>query len=110
MALRGTGLVVHISSDAAVEAYARWGAYGVSKAALDHLNRSFAAELADTGVRFVSIDPGEMNTAMHAAAMPEADPSTLAQPEAIASKIARLIAEPERVPNGARVIAAELPP
>ena len=43
MALRGQGLVVHISSDAAVSAYPRWGAYGVSKAAQDHLNRIFAA-------------------------------------------------------------------
>jgi hypothetical protein len=42
--------------------------------------------------------------------MPEADPSTLAQPQAIAARIARLIAEPERVPNGARIVAAELPP
>jgi len=110
MALRGSGLVVHVSSDAAIEAYPRWGAYGVSKAALDHLGRSFAAELAGTGVRFVSIDPGEMDTAMHAAAMPEADPSTLAQPELIAARIARLIAEPERLQSGARVSAAELPP
>src|SRR5512144_2004628 len=47
MALRGGGVIVHISSDAAVEAYPRWGAYGVSKAAQDHLSRIMAAELAD---------------------------------------------------------------
>src|SRR6185503_9599481 len=45
MALRGRGLVLSISSDAAVSAYPRWGSYGVSKAALDHLSRTFAAEL-----------------------------------------------------------------
>src|SRR3984957_15279194 len=39
MVLRGRGCVVHISSDAATSAYPRWGAYGISKAALDHLNR-----------------------------------------------------------------------
>ncbi len=39
MVLHGTGVVVHVSSDAATSAYPRWGAYGVSKAALDHLNR-----------------------------------------------------------------------
>jgi hypothetical protein len=61
MALRGAGTVVHLSSDAAVEAYERWGAYGVSKAAFDHLARSFAAELLPHGVRFVAVDPGEMN-------------------------------------------------
>src|SRR5947199_48571 len=60
MALRGRGLVVHVSSDAGAEAYPRWGFYGLSKAALDHLSRTFAAELEGTGVRFVSVDPGEM--------------------------------------------------
>src|SRR2546421_727847 len=81
---RGSGLIVHVSSDAAVAAYPRWGAYGVSKAALDHLNRIWAAELQQAGVRFLSVDPGEMDTAMHAQAMPEADRSQLAQPEAVA--------------------------
>jgi NAD(P)-dependent dehydrogenase (short-subunit alcohol dehydrogenase family) len=78
MALRGSGLVVHVSSDAAVLAYPRWGAYGVSKAALDHLNRIWAVELAGTGVRFFSVDPGEMDTEMHAAAIPDADRGALA--------------------------------
>ena len=59
MALRGRGVVVHISSDAAVAAYPRWGAYGVSKAAQDHLGRILAAELEGTGVRVLSVDPGE---------------------------------------------------
>ena len=68
MALRGSGLVVHVSSDAAVAAYPRWGAYGVSKAAQDHLNRLWAVELQSAGVRFFSVDPGEMDTGMHAAA------------------------------------------
>src|SRR6266404_4972594 len=71
MALRGSGLVVHVSSDAAVAAYPRWGAYGISKAALDHLGRIFAAELEGTGVRVVSVDPGEMRTRMHADAVPD---------------------------------------
>jgi len=110
MVLRGRGLVVHVSSDAAVHAYPRWGAYGLSKAALEHMSRTFAAELDGTGVRFVSVDPGEMDTDMHAAAMPEADRSTLARPEHVAAQIARLIAEPARVENGARVSAAELSP
>ena len=110
MTLRGRGIVVHVSSDAGATAYPRWGAYGVSKAALDHLNRSFAVELEGTGVRFVSVDPGEMDTAMHAQAMPDADRASLARPEAVAEQIAGLIAEPERVPSGARVAAAEFAP
>src|SRR5438552_13675631 len=84
MALRGSGLVVHVSSDAAVAAYPRWGAYGVSKAALDHLGRIFAAELGAAGVRFLSVDPGEMDTEMHAAAMPDADRAALPRPEVVA--------------------------
>ena len=104
MALRGRGVVVNISSDAAVEAYPRWGSYGVSKAALDHLTRIWAAELADSGVRFLAVDPGEMNTRMHADAIPEADPRALADPAAVASAIAKMIAS-DRVASGTRVAA-----
>lgn len=108
MALRGGGLVVHVSSDAATNAYPRWGAYGVSKAALDHLSRSWAAELEGTGVRVVAIDPGEMNTRMHADAAPDADPTTLADPALVAAKIAGLVARAEAVPSGARLEASAL--
>src|SRR5436309_1328884 len=101
MALRGSGLVVHVSSDAAVAAYPRWGAYGVSKAALDHLNRLWAVELAETGVRFLSVDPGEMDTGMHAAAMPEADRSRLAAPAQVARWMVRRMGEAE---SGSRIV------
>jgi NAD(P)-dependent dehydrogenase (short-subunit alcohol dehydrogenase family) len=104
MALRGAGVVVHVSSDAAVEAYPRWGAYGVSKAAQDHLGRILAAELEGTGVRVVSVDPGEMNTRMHADAIPDADPATLAAPDDVARRLAALIVGDDRLaPSGARV-------
>jgi NAD(P)-dependent dehydrogenase (short-subunit alcohol dehydrogenase family) len=86
MALRGSGLVVHVSSDAAVAAYPRWGAYGVSKAALDHLNRHLGRGAGGTGVRFFSVDPGEMDTEMHAAAMPDADRASLARPADVARR------------------------
>ncbi len=87
MALRGAGVIVNISSDAAVEPYPEWGAYGVSKAALAQLSRIWAAELEGSGVRILSIDPGEMNTRMHADAIPDADPSTLADPRDVAARI-----------------------
>lgn len=103
MALRGTGTVVHISSDAAVGAYPTWGAYGASKAALDHMNRTWAAELPE--VRFLSIDPGEMNTRMHADALPDADPATLADPADVAERIVAALAAPGRAPSGARILA-----
>ncbi len=106
MALRGRGVVVHVSSDAATNAYPRWGAYGVSKAALDHLNRTWAAELESTGVRFVSVDPGEMRTKMHADAVPEAPLSTLADPALVAARIARIVERADSLPNGSRVEAS----
>ena len=106
MALRGSGVVVHVSSDAAVAAYPRWGAYSVTKAALDHLNRLWAAELLPTGVRFLSVDPGEMDTEMHAAAMPEADRGALDRPEQVARRIARLVADAGRIESGTRLVVA----
>jgi NAD(P)-dependent dehydrogenase (short-subunit alcohol dehydrogenase family) len=87
MALRGQGLVVHVTSDAGSTPYPRWGAYGVSKAALDQLGRIWDAELSALGVRFLTVDPGEMDTAMHAEAMPDADRSTLAPPADVARRV-----------------------
>jgi NAD(P)-dependent dehydrogenase (short-subunit alcohol dehydrogenase family) len=106
MAIRGAGVIVHVSSDAAVEAYPRWGAYGASKAAQDHLSRILAAELDGTGVRVLAVDPGEMDTAMHAAAIPDADRSTLQPPAAVAARIVQMIEHATRAPSGARLVAS----
>jgi NAD(P)-dependent dehydrogenase (short-subunit alcohol dehydrogenase family) len=106
MLLRGRGLVVHVTSDAAVAAYPRWGAYGASKAALDHLARIWAAELEGTGVRFFGVDPGEMDTQMHADAMPDADRASLARPDDVARIVADMIAD-DAIETGARLVAAE---
>ena len=103
MALRGCGLVVHVSSDASVAAYPRWGAYGVSKAALDHLGRIWAEELQEANVRFLSVDPGEMDTAMHADAMPEADRSSLADPAVVAARLADIVAAADTLASGTRL-------
>jgi NAD(P)-dependent dehydrogenase (short-subunit alcohol dehydrogenase family) len=81
MLLRGSGSVINVSSDAGVVGYPTWGAYGVSKAALDQLTRTWAAELEGTGVRVNAVDPGSMDTAMHRAAEPDENPSQWAQPE-----------------------------
>jgi len=91
MVLGGGGTVVNISSDAAVESYPRWGAYAASKAALDHMTRTWVAELEGTAVRFLAVDPGEMNTAMHAAAVPEADPVQLRDPQDVARALIGLL-------------------
>lgn len=105
MRRQGHGWILTISSDAAVEAYAGWGAYGASKAALDHWTRVLAAELEGTAIRALAVDPGEMDTAMHAAALPDADPTTLAQPADVAVAILDHALE---AASGARVRAASL--
>jgi len=103
MVLRGGGTIVNVTSDAATEAYERWGAYGASKAALEQLGRVWAAELAGAGVRVINVDPGEMDTRMHADAIPDADRATLADPARVAAEILVLLqAEPGPAP-GARV-------
>jgi NAD(P)-dependent dehydrogenase (short-subunit alcohol dehydrogenase family) len=84
--------VVNISSDAAVTPYATWGAYGASKAALQHLTRIWDAELAREGIRFVAVDPGDMDTPLHAAAVPDADRSALKSPDTAAREIVDLVA------------------
>ena len=74
------GTVVNISSDAGVNAYAKWGAYGASKAALRHLTSIWDDESRGAGIRFLSVDPGDMDTPLHALADPDADPATLKRP------------------------------
>jgi NAD(P)-dependent dehydrogenase (short-subunit alcohol dehydrogenase family) len=103
MVVRGAGLILHFSSDAAVGAYPGWGAYSVSKAALDHLGRIWAAELDGTGVRVLNVDPGDMDTKMHRDAIPDADPAALAKPEIVAERIIRMIQASEEIPSGSRV-------
>jgi len=107
MALRKTGVIVHVSSDAAVSGYPRWGAYGVSKAALDQLGRVLGAELAEHGVRVFSADPGEMDTQMHADALPDADRATLERPAVVAERIVKMIEAADRIEPGARHVASE---
>jgi NAD(P)-dependent dehydrogenase (short-subunit alcohol dehydrogenase family) len=109
MALRKSGVIVHVSSDAATVGYPRWGAYGVSKAALDQLGRVLGAELVEHGVRVFSVDPGEMDTTMHADAMPDlsdAERAALARPEHVAERIVSMIERSSEIEPGARLVAA----
>jgi NAD(P)-dependent dehydrogenase (short-subunit alcohol dehydrogenase family) len=85
-------IVLNVSSDAAVNAYPTWGAYGASKAALHHLTRIWDEELAPQGVRFLSIDPGDMDTPLHAIAVPDADPASLKRPDDAAAELIAAIA------------------
>jgi NAD(P)-dependent dehydrogenase (short-subunit alcohol dehydrogenase family) len=101
-------LVVNVSSDAAVTPYPGWGAYGASKAALHHLSRIWAEELAPEGIRILSIDPGDMDTPLHALAVPGADRSTLKRPDAAAREIADLIVAAGAAPRFA-ALAQDVP-
>jgi len=107
MAIRGQGLVVHLSSDAAASAYPTWGAYGVTKAALDHLGRIWAEELGAFGVRFLSVDPGDMDTALHREAAPGDDPAGLLDPREVAGRLAGLLESADSLPNGARIVLGD---
>lgn len=103
-AREGRGSVVlNISSDAAVNAYARWGAYGASKAAFAHLTRIWNEEMSSQGVKFLALDPGDMDTPMHALAVPDADRTTLRQPSFAAREIADAIADLLPVPLSSAV-------
>lgn len=90
------GVIVNVSSDAAVAAYARWGGYGASKAALDHASAVLGVEEPD--VRVYSFDPGDMRTAMHQRAFPGEDISDRPEPEAVVPAVLWLLAH--RPPSG----------
>lgn len=85
---RHGAVVLNVSSDAAINPYPHWGAYGASKAALKHLTKIWHEELKSEGVHFLSFDPGDMDTALHRAAVPDADPSTLKRAEVAAGELA----------------------
>jgi NAD(P)-dependent dehydrogenase (short-subunit alcohol dehydrogenase family) len=86
------GVVMNIVSDAAITPYPSWGAYGASKAALAQMSRIWHEELRTEGVRVLTIDPGDMDTPLHALALPDADPATLLRPAEAAARVADAIA------------------
>ena len=99
------GTVIDISSDAAVEAYAGWGGYGASKAALDQVTAVLAVEHPE--LRVLAVDPGDMATDMHQAAFPDEDISDRPAPETVVPALLSLI--DGDLPSG-RYRAAELLP
>ena len=90
------GAVVNISSDAAVNAYTGWGAYGSSKAALDHASLTLGAEHPDLAI--YAFDPGDMRTEMHQAAFPNEDISDRPDPATVVPRLMRLLGT--RPPSG----------
>lgn len=102
---RRRGLVINLSSDAALGGYAGWGGYGGSKAALDLLSLTLANELADDGVAVVSVDPGDMRTQMHQDAFPGEDISDRPLPEATLPFWAWLLGQDPAAISGKRLRA-----
>ncbi|HXF61634.1 MAG TPA: SDR family oxidoreductase [Caldilineaceae bacterium] len=96
------GLVVNLSSDAAVGGYPGWGAYGASKAALDLVSKTLAAELAEEEIGVVSVDPGDMRTEMHQAAYPGEDISDRPLPDITLPFWAWLLAQEPQAVSGRR--------
>jgi NAD(P)-dependent dehydrogenase (short-subunit alcohol dehydrogenase family) len=93
------GRAIFVSSGAARGPFAYWGAYCVSKAALEMLVRTYAAEVAAFGIKANAVDPGVIRTAMRAQAFPGEDPMSLPPPEAITDIFVSL-AEPSCRRNG----------
>ncbi|MEZ7172141.1 SDR family NAD(P)-dependent oxidoreductase [Sporosarcina sp. OR05] len=77
---RNNGSIINVTSEAGNTGYAGWGAYGISKFAIEGLTETWADELSETNVRVNMVDPGEMNTEMHRLAVPDCD-YPLAEPE-----------------------------
>jgi NAD(P)-dependent dehydrogenase (short-subunit alcohol dehydrogenase family) len=103
------GRAIFVTSGVARAASPYWGAYAVSKAALETLVRIYAAEIANTPVRANLIDPGRVRTRLRAQAFPGEDPADLPPPESVAKAFLAL-AVPECTRNGEIVdIAAPAP-
>ena len=104
-ALTGNGgVIVNLTSDAAVEPYPGWGGYGSSKAALDQLSAVLGAEAPTVPV--YAFDPGDMRTEMHQAAFPGEDISDRAEPESVVPALLRLL---DTRPASGRYRASDLP-
>jgi NAD(P)-dependent dehydrogenase (short-subunit alcohol dehydrogenase family) len=100
-----SGVLLNISSDAAVEAYETWGGYGSAKAALDHATRVLAAEHPALSV--YAVDPGDLRTAMHQAAFPGEDISDRPEPATVVPAFLQLL---DSRPESGRYRAAEFTP
>ncbi|MGL4441660.1 MAG: SDR family NAD(P)-dependent oxidoreductase, partial [Bosea sp. (in: a-proteobacteria)] len=85
------GRAAFVSSGAAHKCTAYWGPYSVSKAAVEALARTYAAETATTAIKVMLVNPGPLRTRMRAEAMPGEDPLTLRTPEELAGEVVQLL-------------------
>lgn len=84
------GVALFVSSGAALRPAAHWGAYSISKLALEQMARIYAAETAALGVRVQIVDPGVLQTRMRAEAFPGEDPATLPHPASVSETLIKL--------------------
>lgn len=101
---RNEGSVINVTSEAGHTGFAGWGAYGISKFAVEGLTQTWADELSDTNVRVNMVDPGEMNTEMHQLAVPDCD-YPLAEPEDVVGIFLYLASDEAAGANGKRFAA-----
>jgi NAD(P)-dependent dehydrogenase (short-subunit alcohol dehydrogenase family) len=106
MLMRNEGSVINLTSEAGKTGFAEWGAYGISKFAVEGLTQTWADELQDTGVRVNMVDPGEMNTDMHDEAVPDCD-YPLAEPNEHMDVFLYLASAAARDVSGSRFEAQE---
>ncbi|RFU69839.1 SDR family NAD(P)-dependent oxidoreductase [Bacillus sp. V59.32b] len=106
MLQRNEGAVINVTSEAGHTGYAGWGAYGVSKFAVEGLTQTWADEVKGTNVRVNMVDPGEMDTNMHALAVPDCDYS-LANPNDVVDVFLYLASTESSGINGMRFEAQE---
>jgi NAD(P)-dependent dehydrogenase (short-subunit alcohol dehydrogenase family) len=99
------GRAVFLTTGRVQRPKAYWGAYGATKAGMEHLVQTWAQEVEQTPLRVNLFDPGVVATRMRASAMPGEDPASIAQPDDVAMAIASLCA-PGEARNGAVVLAA----
>ncbi|MGJ7913620.1 SDR family NAD(P)-dependent oxidoreductase [Neobacillus sp. LXY-1] len=98
---RNQGSIINVTSEAGHTGYASWGAYGISKFAVEGLTQTWADELSETNIRVNMVDPGEMDTEMHQLAVPDCD-YTLAKPEDVVGVFLYLASDQSVGVNGQR--------
>lgn len=101
MLTRNKGRIINLTSEAGKTGFAEWGAYGISKFAVEGLTQTWADELQDTGISIGMADPGEMDTEMHAIAVPDCD-YELWEPNDIATVFVELALNESLELNGKR--------
>ncbi|WP_112663615.1 SDR family NAD(P)-dependent oxidoreductase [Microvirga flavescens] len=110
------GRAIFLTSGAAHKCTAYWGVYSISKAALEALVRTYAAETVQTNIKTMLLSPGPLRTNMRAKAMPGEDPSILKTPDDLAPHILKLASpswnESGKIydfPNGGKLLTPQLP-